>query len=292
MISGAEQFLQDLLDRVREPEHNVFDPETFDEFVGQDDVKKVLRIIIEASLIEGRPLPNILLEGGYGLGKTTLAKLIFKEYGRDPLLLDGSTVNTSLPQSGMVIIDEIHNITSETADRLHAPLDSGRLHIIGCTTDPGKLPSAFRSRFRAFNLTNYTNEQLTEIAQRVCERKGVTADRSVLYLIASRSRFNARSLTQINLSMIFDLLAVRQTGMVTREIAIETFNMLGLDERGYSKRDRQYVSRLPDRPIGLDSLSAALGISKTTIQEEIEPFLLQTGVIDITPRGRIKLKEI
>lgn len=287
----ATDFLDKLLAQSRPPVEDVFQPKNLEQYIGQNDTKELLRLAINAAKLEHRSLPNFLISGGFGLGKSVLAKLTLEE-ARIPLrIVDGSSANKSMPRSGTIIVDEIHNLVAETCDSLSLLMDSGAISIVGCTTDPGKLPAAFRSRFRLLHLITYSIDELSEIAGRVCARKGVTASPDILKLIAQRSRFNARQVISY-LSIIFDLLAVNHKRVIEEADIVKAFTMLKVDKLGYLQRDKSYVSAMPTRPVGLGWLSAVLGIDETTIENEIEPFLLQTGVIDRTPRGRIKLKEI
>jgi Holliday junction DNA helicase RuvB len=288
-MTGFDEYISSLLSP-RGSNENIFQPTNFDEYVGQDDIKQLLKIAIKAAQNENRPLPNLMISGAFGLGKTSLAMLVAKEFGGNYELLDGATVNKKLPK-GLVIIDEIHNLTSEVSDSLNMHIDKNAIQIIGCTTNPGALTGAFRSRFRVYNLLTYSADELTLIAQNICKRKGVTADKSILYEIALRSRTNARQLTNL-LSQVFDLMAVKQKTLMVHGLVDETFALLDVDEHGYLERDRRYVNALPDRPVGLNWLSSVLGIDQTTIQEEIEPYLLQTGIIDRTGQGRVKIQSI
>jgi Holliday junction DNA helicase RuvB len=280
-------FLTDIL---KEEVVDVFQPPSLAEFIGQEDIKKLISIAISAAKTENRALPNIMLTGAFGLGKTALAQLIVKEFGAKINLVDGASVNKNLP-SGLTIIDEIHNLTPETCDSLNIKIDQNKVHIIGCTTDPGSLPGAFRSRFRTFQLKNYTQPELVQIASNICDRKLKLWEAGTLELLAQRSRFNARAIIQL-LNNIFDMMTVSNAMIMSKDIVLETFNLLGVDQNGYLERDKDYVRVLPDRPVGLKWLSSVLGIDPTTIEEEIEPYLLQTGVIDRTPRGRLKIRDI
>lgn len=272
----------------------IFQPRNFADYVGQEDAKRLAQIMVQAAKAESRPLPNILITGGFGLGKTSLAQLIVSEYSGKLTsvdLVDGLTANKIKPESGTLIIDEIHLLDPGVADKLNVALDSNKLHIIGCTTDPGKLPSAFKSRFRQLTLNSYTEDDLVLIARHICNRKKYNWSGGTLHQIARRSRSNARQIT-VYLAMIFDLMAVQGDNFIKERTVKDAFDLLGVDEYGYLDRDKKYVSAMPNRPIGLSALSAILGIDPTTIEEEIEPYLLQTGVIDRTPKGRIKLRDL
>lgn len=274
------------------PKTDIFQPTNFAEYIGQEDIKKILQITIGAAKIENRPLPNIMLAGGFGLGKTSLAQIILREAGITPKLIDGASVNKTLP-SGQIIIDEIHNVAPDACDSLNMLIDQNKVHIIGCTTNPGLLPAAFRSRFRIHTLQNYTKTQLVEILSNICFRKNVTAYAEILYLIAKRSRSNARQATTL-LGQIFDSMAVEHTTYMSEKVVLEAFDLLGVDPNGYLARDKAYVKALPNdhHPVGVKWLSSVLGIDTATIEEEIEPYLLQTGIIDRTPRGRVKIRDI
>jgi len=273
---------------------SIFNPKTFDDYIGQDNPKKLMSIMVQAAKQEHRSLPNILITGGFGLGKTSLAMVAFREFKGEVYatdLKDGMTINKEKPESGMLIIDEIHLVDPGVADRLNVAIDAGKLSIVGCTTDPGKLPSAFKSRFRTLELERYSISNIEKIAENICTRKGVIPSPGVLNLVAQRSRSNARQVT-VYLSMIFDLMAVNRQRIIDPPVVYEAFNLLGVDAKGFTERDRKYVDALPNRPIGISALTAVLGIDQMTIENEIEPYLLQMGIIDRTPRGRIKLRPI
>jgi holliday junction DNA helicase RuvB len=270
---------------------DIFAPKTFSDYVGQDDAKSLAQIMIQAAQMEHRPLPNIMIVGEYGLGKTSLAQIIMREYGEPVKLVDGASVNAALP-SGHVIIDEIHNLANDVADSLNIQIDQNKVHIVGCTTNPGSLPSAFRSRFRLLQLDSYDVVNLTEILRRVTERKQVSATRDILSQIALRSRFNARYALS-NLALVFDLITIRNQTTITKPIIMEAFTKLGVDAKGYLRRDYKFMAALPDdRAVGLQYLSAITGIDGKTIEEEVEPYLLRMGLLDRTSRGRLKLREI
>lgn len=272
------------------PKDSIFSPVTFDDYIGQPQAKRLANIMVQAAHNERRALPNIMLVGEYGLGKTSLAKIIMRAAGLPEHMHDGVSINKAFPTESTFIIDEIHNLESSTADSLNLHLDSGKYHIIGCTNNPGALPSAFRSRFRTIQLTSYQPSELKTIARRVCKRKGINFSESALELLSLRSRFNARQVIMY-LSMAFDLMSVSHHSTLSVGVVHETFEFIGVDSRGLLPRDREYLKALPPhRAVGLQYLSAVLGIDDKTIEEEVEPFLLRMGFIDRTPRGRIKIE--
>lgn len=273
-----------------QPQEDIFSPRTFDDYVGQKESKSLAKIIVQAAKKENRPLPNVMIVGEYGLGKTSLARLILQEFGKPVTIVDGNSVNKDLP-TGHIIIDEIHNLKDQTADSLNIVLDRGEAHVIGCTTNPGMLPAAFRSRFRTLFLEPYSIVDLADIIRKAITRKGVKANANIIREIAQRSRFNARQATMF-LSLIFDLIVVKGESEIRIKTIRDAFERLGVDEKGYLKRDYLYLSAFPEdgRPVGLQSLSARTGMDEDTIKNEVEPYLLRTGMLDITPRGRKLLK--
>lgn len=277
-----------LLGKEEPQKKNVFSPNNFNEYIGQSQTKQLLKIAIDAASKQNRPLPNILLVGGFGLGKTTLARLTYEAAGIKPRILDGASADKEPPKSGNVIIDEVHNLSSGTSDILNGVLDNSSLHVIAATTNPGLLSAAFRSRFRIYTLSRYSDKDLTQIAQNICLRRNIGAASQTLLYIAKRARSNPRQLTNF-LDTMFDVMVVDDKYTLDRSTVDKAFNLIGVDSKGLLPRDREYLDSLPDRPVGLGFLSALLGVDRETIEEEIEPYLLQMGLIDRTPKGRVKI---
>lgn len=290
-VTNDPRFSLDLVHNYTQPVDNVFSPRTLDEYIGQKDAKAMVKIIIAAANKEHRSLPNILIVSGFGLGKTTLAKLILQTAGQPVIVRDAASLSAeNLPASGTIIVDEMHNLKAEVSDSLNVRIDSGQLVLIGCTTNPGRVPSAFRSRFRTIYLSDYTPDDLANMLHQVSTRKGTYIDYNLLSEIAKRSRRNARAAIQ-NLSFIFDFASANALS-VDSKVVCNAFEMLGVDEKGFLERDHAYVNALMDRPVGLQYLASKTGIDAKTIEEEVEPYLLQMGIIDRTPKGRVKLRDL
>lgn len=272
---------------------NIFIPSTLDEYIGQDEAKETALIMINAAHLEHRPLPSILIDGEYGLGKTTLAKIIVTAYDANKYhMIDATSAIKDVPKSGLIIIDEIHNLPPEICDQLNVYMDNGDLQIVGSSTDIGELPAAFRSRFRGLHLHPYTIPELTKLIQNVVLRKGVIASPKLLEEIAKRSRSNAR-LATMNLMFVFDIMAIRNERELVKSTLNEAFKKLGLDSNGFMARDYLYMEALPEeRAVGVRYIAAKIGVDAKTIEEEIEPYLMRQGLIDRTPRGRVKVKSI
>lgn len=268
---------------------DIFSPQSFEDYIGQSEAKQLAQIMVAAAHNERRRLPSIMVVGEYGLGKTSLARIIMRAAGLSERLYDGASINKEFPEPGTFIIDEIHNLETQVADTLNTRIDNGSYTIIGCTNNPGALPSAFRSRFRTLQLHAYTPDDLRIVVRRICERKGIRYTERALNLLAERSRFNARQVIMY-LSLVFDIMSVNKTSALNVEVVHEAFSHLGVDSNGLLPRDREYLRVLPNRPVGLQFLSAVLGIDEKTIEEEVEPFLLRMGLIDRTPRGRVKIE--
>jgi len=263
-----------------------FRPRNFEEYIGQDEAIYLARIMVAAALNEARALPNIMIAGGYGLGKTTLATLIIQAMGVPLRVYDGYSINKEIPSPGTIVIDEIHNLQPEITDVLNGHIDSGKLSIVGCTTNPGALPLAFRSRFRNLFLEDYRVEDLTKILSLICNRRAIEYTSDGLEFIAQRSRFNARQAITF-LQIVFDFMSVQKQSSLTKAIATQTLDKLGVDERGLLPRDKKYLNAVPhDRAVGLSYLVSMLGIDEDTIANEIEPYLMRMGYIDRTSRGR------
>lgn len=274
------------------PISNIFAPRNFDQYIGQKKIKDVCTILIDAANIEKRPIPSLLIFGPYGLGKTTLARLIMERHGHPYRFMDATLAAKVKFYSGYLIIDEIHNLPSEDCDQLNTILDQEQVTIIGCTTNPGALPAPFRSRMRLLHLDDYEADDIEQILKNSVKRKKVLTEFKALNNLANRSRFNPRHALQ-SLAFALEIMVTTHSPKLTNTIVNSALQKLDIDEKGLTSVDRKYLEALsPIKPTGISQLRAVLGTDIETIEREIEPFLLRLGYVERTPRGRmLKQKE-
>jgi Holliday junction DNA helicase RuvB len=274
-----------------EAKPNPFEPRTFSQFIGQETAKEVLTIIIDSANKEHRLIPNILLTGAYGHGKTTLAKLIAKRHHKKVDIIDGSIAGSIIkPATDKIyIVDEAHNIPAQLMDSYNILMDAGNLRIIACTTNPGELSAPFRSRFRSLYLEGYAPSHITKIVTKATNRSGLKIDTKAATKLGNRSKCNPRNALTL-LDFIREIASLKQTSSseISEEDVDTALNKLGIDYLGLTNLDRKYLELLRyDRPTGLQYISSALSQDVITIQTEIEPYLMQIGLVERTPRGRV-----
>lgn len=275
-------------------------PRSLNEYIGQERAKEVLQVLAEAAKVEKRLIPNILLVGSGGLGKTTLANLLLKKYKIKYWEHNAASLNLLKSlyfkdsdfffSTGTYLIDEIHNIPIQFSDLLHRQIDAGEISIIGTTTSPGKLSGPFRSRFYSVYLIPYTASDLEQIVTNLIKRrKYFTVTDEAIKEIAKRSRFTARTAVQYT-SFIFDLASTNKHRIIDEQLVEEAFIKLGVDNQGLTEVDHKYLDIIPDdRPVGIQYISSKLGMDSESIEEEIEPFLMRAGFIDRSNKGRYRL---
>lgn len=295
-------------------------PRRLDDFVGQERVKEQLAIALEAARGRGEALDHVLLVGPPGLGKTSLAYIIREELGvgirtvAGPALErkgDMAAILTALEERDVLFVDEIHRLNRAIEEILYPALEDFRLDIIvgqgpaartltldlppftlaGATTRTGLLTSPLRDRFgMTFRLDYYTPEELALIVRRSARILGVAVEEEASDEIARRARGTPRVANRI-LRRVRDVAEVRHEGRVTTAVAREALDLLEVDGEGLERTDRELLRAVVERfgggPVGLSTLAVTLGEEPDTIEDVYEPYLLQLGFLQRTPRGRV-----
>ncbi len=331
LISNAEVHdsdSSDLSKRKLSPELQEFEasvesslrPMSLAEFVGQEDLKGHLQIVLEAARKRGQAADHFLFAGPPGLGKTSLASIVAHEMGTGfrvtsgPALLRGgdlAAILTSLHPGDVLFIDEIHRLSTAVAEILYPAMEDFKLDIVigegptarsirldlpeftlvGATTRTGMITGPLRDRFGfVARLDYYKVEELKAIVERSSRILGVEADEDGAREIASRSRGTPRLANRL-LRRVRDYVEVKADGRINRKTACEGLEVFGVDELGLDKVDRAILDTLcrtySGRPVGLSTLAVTVGEQPETIEDVYEPFLMQRGLLVRTPRGRI-----
>lgn len=299
---------------------NQLRPHKFSDFPGQEIVKEKLRVFVAAAKKRKEPLDHILLSGPPGLGKTTLAQIVAEEMGADikvtsaPALDrkgDLAAILTSLKPFSVLFIDEIHRLSRAVEEYLYTAMEDYYLDIVtgeglgarsmkfqlapftlvGATTRAGLLNAPFRDRFGIVErLQFYNREALEKILHRSAGILNVPYDQEGLAQIASRSRGTPRISNRL-LKRVRDYAQVQGQGKITLQISHSALDQLGVDKKGLDEMDRRILSLICEKfeggPVGIETMAAALSEDRGTLEEVYEPFLIQEGLLQKTPRGRV-----
>ena len=295
-------------------------PDSFDEYVGQTDVKENIKVFVSAARMRGTSLDHVLLYGPPGLGKTTLAHIIANELGSNIKTASGPTIEKSgdlaailstLEPNDVLFIDEIHRIPRYIEEILYSAMEDFKLDIIiggegqsrnikidlppftlvGATTRAGDLTAPLRDRFGIISkLEFYTNEELSQIVKRSARVLNLEIEDDAAYEIAKRSRKTPRIANRL-LKRVSDFALVNGDGVISLDIVKTSLKRLKIDESGLDSTDIEYIMSIINKfnggPVGIESIASSIGEEATTIEDVIEPFLLQEGYVKRTSRGRI-----
>src|SRR6267142_2404578 len=295
-------------------------PRRLDEYIGQDRIRENLQVAIAAAKQRGEPLDHVLLHGPPGLGKTTLAYVIGNEMGVQVRATSGPAIEkpgdlvgivTNLKAGEVLFIDEIHRMSPAVEEILYPALEDYEVDIVigqgpsartvkmrlerftltGATTRTGLLTSPLRSRFGIVHrLEFYTPADLEEIVRRSAKILDVPIDPAAAAEIAKRARGTPRIVNRL-LRRVRDYAQVRADGTITLDVAHAGLKLLEVDEHGFDEIDRKLLRTIIDKfgggPVGLNTIAAAISEEKDAIEDIYEPFLIQIGFLDRTPRGRV-----
>ena len=299
-------------------------PQHLDDYVGQQGVKENLKIFIEAARLRGEPLDHVLFYGPPGLGKTTLAGIIANELGVDIKITSGPAIEragdlaailTNLNDNDVLFIDEIHRLNRSVEEVLYSAmedyaldiiigkgpsarsirLDLAKFTLIGATTRAGSLSAPLRDRFGVLGkFEMYTPDELAQIIKRTAGILGVTIDEESVREMARRSRGTPRVANRM-LKRIRDFSQVKGNGSIDIDITREGLAALGVDELGLERLDREILTTIIQRfnggPVGIDTIAASIGEERVTIEDVYEPYLIQSGLLYRTPKGRMVSKD-
>lgn len=295
-------------------------PQNLEEYIGQQKARELLKVLMEAAKMRKEPLDHVLFYGPPGLGKTTLAGIIANEMDSHLKITSGPTIEkpgemaailNSLAEGDVLFVDEIHRLNRQVEEVLYPAMEDfaidimigkgpaarsvrlnlPRFTLVGATTRAGMLTAPLRDRFGLVTrLEYYTPEELQQIIMRSAEVLQVKIDSRGAAEIARRSRGTPRLANRF-LKRVRDFAQVRYDGVITEAVAVTALDLLAVDTMGLDQNDRNILLTIIEKfdggPVGLDTLAAAVGEDSSTMEDVYEPYLLQNGLLNRTPRGRM-----
>lgn len=315
-----EDRFTDLSEHIEDNSINNLRPKTFDDYIGQENLKEAMKLYIKAAQMRNESMDHILLYGPPGLGKTSLAYVVANEMHKNIKITSGpvleksgdlASILTSLEDGDVLFIDEIHRLSTSVEEILYPAMEDGEIDIligkghgaksiridlpsftlIGATTNAGKLSKPLRDRFGvSHRMEFYSIDELSRIIKRGAKILGIDYEDDAIEIMAKRSRGTPRLANRL-LKRARDYAMIKGEGIIDKKSVEGILKMLEIDEYGLDSMDRRILIKIIENynggPVGLETLSLLLGEDKRTVEEVYEPYLVKNGLIKRTSRGRV-----